>query len=317
MKVAVFGASGMLGFAVAESILRRGFSLYAYSNNSDLFISNENKCKQIPFSNDELLTRELLDEWPDAIVNCAAVSSPDEVNKSPDLAYMVNVKGAERLACIAAHIGARFVHISTDMVFDGMKCPYRSTDMPNPLNKYGIQKLEAEKKVLSVTDENLIVLRVTLLNGNSPKGKRSPHEKILQSLAYGSKITLFEDEIRQPCSVENFSDLIVELLERPNLNGLFHWSGSEEISRYELGVRILENFGINSKNIIAGKIKDMFTKDSNRQSHLSFNLEPLASKVRTRPLSIDQQLSELKIPTNLYSWYREFADDPSCYVHRF
>lgn len=317
MKVAVFGASGMLGFAVCESVLRRGFTLCAYSNNSRVPTFGSLKSKRLPFSNEDQMTRELFDQWPDAVINCAAISSPDEVNKSLEHSQMVNVKGAYRLASIASHIGARFIHVSSDMVFDGSKSPYRSTDMPNPLGAYGAQKLEAEKKILSVTDENLVVLRVTLLNGNSPQGKRSPHEKILQSLAGGSKLKLFDDEIRQPCSVENLSEVMVELLERHNLNGLFHWAGSEEISRFELGIKILERFGINSNQIIRGKMKDIDSIMGKRPSHLSFILDPLVSKVRTRPLSVNEQLKELKVPNELYSWYREFADDPSCYVPRF
>ena len=317
MKVAVFGASGMLGFAVCKSVLRRGFKLFVYSNKSRVSISDNLESKPLPFSDDDKITRELFDHWPDAIINCGAISSPDEVNKSIEYAHSVNVLGAYRLASIASHIGARYIHVSTDMVFDGNMSPYRSTDMPNPTSVYGAQKLEAEKKVLSVTEENLVVLRVTLLNGNSPRGRRSPHEKILQALASGSKLTLFDDEIRQPCSVENLADVMVELLERPNLNGLFHWAGSEEISRYNLGLRILERFGINSDQIIRGKMKDNGSNLSKRPSHLSFILEPLVSKVRTQPLSIKQQIQELHVPNELYSWYREFADDPSCYIPRF
>ena len=316
VKIAVFGASGLLGSAVCRSIIRRGYSLLAYSNKESVTFSDQYRTKQMPFSDDNQLTRELFDQWPGAVINCAAISSPDTVDKSPELARLINVEGATRLASISAHIGARFIHISTDMVFDGKKSPYRSTDQPNPLSEYGRQKLDAEKKILSVTDENLVVLRVTLLNGNSPLGRRSQHEKILRALASGSTLTLFEDELRQPCSAENLSDIIVELTERPNLNGLYHWAGSEEVSRYELGVRILKRFGINPDNILRGSIENYEGKGQ-RPQHVSFILEPLASKVRTQPLSIDEQLAELQVPTDLYSWYREFADNPNCYIHRF
>ena len=81
------------------------------------------------------------------------------------------------------------------MVFDGSKSPYRSTDQPNPLSEYGRQKLEAEKAILSVTDENLVVLRITLVNGNSPGGTRSQHEKILHALANNEPLVMFEDEV--------------------------------------------------------------------------------------------------------------------------
>jgi len=316
VKIAVLGASGLLGSAVCRSVIHRGYSLLAYSNRETISFSDQCHSKQLPFSDDNQLTREFFDQWPDAVVNCAAISSPDTVDQSPELAHLVNVEGASRLASISAHIGARFIHISTDMVFDGSTSPYRSTDMPNPLGEYGRQKLESEKRVLSVTDENLAVLRVTLLNGNSPLGIRSQHEKILRALMSGKKLTLFDDEIRQPCSVENLSDVIVELIERPNLNGLFHWAGNEEISRYELGIQILKRFGINPENIIRGSIKNL-ENHGQRPQHLSFILEPLASKVRTVPLSIEEQLKELQIPKDLYSWYRKFADSPNCYIPRF
>ena len=316
MIIAVFGASGLLGSAVCRSVIRRGYSLLAYSNKERVTFSDQYRTQQIPFSDDNHLTRELFDQWPDAVINCAAISSPDTVDKSPESARLINVEGASRLASISAHIGARLIHISTDMVFDGTKSPYRSTDQPNPLSEYGRQKLEAEKNILSVSDENLVVLRVTLLNGNSPLGRRSQHEKILRTLASGSALTLFEDELRQPCSAENLSDVIVELTERPNLNGLFHWAGSEEISRYELGVRILKRFGINSDNILRGSLNNHEAKDQ-RPQHVSFILEPLASKVRTQPVSIDEQLAELQVPPDLYSWYRKFADNPTCYIPRF
>jgi dTDP-4-dehydrorhamnose reductase len=317
VRVAVFGASGLLGSAVSQSVVRRGHVLYPYSNVSSIVHLRDQLCKALSLENDEQLTRELFDQWPDAIVNCAAVSSPDAVNLSPENAKLVNVGGAHRLASIASHIGARFIHISTDMVFDGKKSPYRSTDVPNPLSEYGKQKLEAEKKVLSVSEENIVVLRITLINGNSPSGKRSQHEKILRSLAEQKTLTFFDDEIRQPCSSENTGDAVVELLERPQLNGLFHWAGTEEVSRYELAIRILGHFGINSEKIIRGSVQTSPTTVGQRPNHLSFILEPLSSKLCVQPLSIEEQIGQLIIPSDLYSWYREFADSPSSYIHRF
>ena len=211
------------------------------------------KVESLPIEDDERLTRTLFDKWPDAIVNCSAISSPASVDLDPSGSFRVNVTATARLAEIAAHLGARFIHLSTDMVFDGRESPYRSTDLPNPLSEYGRQKLEAEKKVLAATDENLVVLRITLLNGNSPGGNRSPHERILHGLAEGNPPTLFEDEFRQPCSSDNVADAILELIERPNLNGLFHWAGADEISRYELGLRILSALAL-SRGAFRGQV---------------------------------------------------------------
>ena len=317
MKVAVLGASGLLGFAVCQSAIRRGHIVHPYSSFNSLVIEKCMTCKNLPLEEDEQLTRELFDQWPDAIINCAAISSPDSVNRFPEKAKEVNVTGAHRLASIASHIGARFIHISTDMVFDGTKSPYRSTDIPNPKSEYGNQKLEAEKRILSVSDENIVVLRITLINGNSPFGYRSQHEKILRGLAEGKKLTFFDDEVRQPCSADNVADAILELVERQQLNGLFHWAGSEEISRYDLAVRILEYFGISKSKIDRGSISNSPNEFRDRPKHLSFLLDPLSSKLCVRPLSVNEQIEQLQIPPDLYSWYRSFAENPSSYIPRF
>ena len=150
VKVALFGSSGLLGSAVSSALGKRGHSYIPYSNQ----VSVKNS-KKICLSDSEQLTRQLLDEWPDAIINCAAISSPDAVTQNPEFARAINVDGAIRLAEIASHLGARYLHISTDMVFDGSSSPYRSTDIPNPLGEYGIQKLDAEKGVLAVAESAL------------------------------------------------------------------------------------------------------------------------------------------------------------------
>ncbi len=311
VKVALFGSSGLLGSAVSSALGKRSHSYIPYSNQASVKNS-----KKICLSDSEQLTRQLLDEWPDVIINCAAISSSDAVTQNPEFARAINVDGAIRLAEIASHLGARYLHISTDMVFDGSSSPYRSTDIPNPLGEYGIQKLDAEKGVLAVTDENLVVLRITLINGNSPSAKRSPHERILRGIANGTPLTLFDNEIRHPCSAENVASVIVELMERPNLNGLFHWAGVEEISRYDLGLRILDRFGFSHERIQRGQLKDHLGRKA-RPHHLAFELAPLAGKLRTKPATLLDQMEELTLPSDLFDWYRNHADDPSRYVHKF
>ena len=315
MKVALFGASGLLGWSIYQELKRRGFKTCPYFKESKPDVSFA-ELRVLNLSDDSKVTRELLDLWPDAIINCAAISSPDTVNQDPVTAKRINVDAAERLAEISSHLGARFIHISSDMVFEGRQQPYRSTDIPNPLSEYGLQKLESEKKVLSAIGENFVILRITLINGNSPKANRSPHERILESIRKKSPINLFDDEFRQPCSADNVASVVVELLERPNLNGLFHWAGSEIISRYELGLRILERFGFSSNFITKDSLKESLLKVGRRPAKLTFELSPLAGKIKTKPESVAEQLEGLKVPNNLFKWYRENATDPSKYVLR-
>ena len=165
-------------------------------------------------------------------------------------------------------------------------------------------------------DENVVVLRLTLINGNSLRGNRSPHERIFESIRNESPLTLFDDEYRQPCTADNVASVVVELLERPNLNGLFHWAGSEVITRYELGRRILERFGFSENLIVRGSLRDSTGRVGKRPENLAFELSPLVGKIRTKPQNISEQLQGLKVPDNLYRWYRENAANPSKYTLR-
>ena len=315
VRVALFGASGLLGWTINQGLKLRGFQTIPYrllDDKNSVFES----FRFLDLDDGSKVTRELLDLWPDAIINCAAISSPDVVNQDPKTARRINVNSAQKLAEISTHLGARFIHISSDMVFGGREEPYRSTDTPGPLNEYGNQKLESEKKVLFAADENVVVLRLTLMNGNSPRANRSPHERIFESIQKGKPLTLFDDEYRQPCSADNVASVVVELLERPNLNGLFHWAGDDVLTRYELGLRILERFGLSTNLIKRGSLNDSFIEAGKRPSRLTFELSPLLGKIKTNPQGIEEQVEGLEVPHRLYKWYRENAEDPSKYVLR-
>ena len=317
VKIAILGASGLLGSAVCRAALRRKYKVHPYSFSGADNLPEVGPIGSLDLLEGEELARTLFDLWPEVIVNCAAVSSPDTVDEDPVYARRVNVDAAEKLGQIASHLGVRYLHVSTDLVFDGTASPYRSTDVPAPVNEYGRQKLDAETRVLQACEDNVVVLRITLLNGNSPTGQRSQHEKLLRAMVAGQTPTLFEDEFRQPSSVDNVADVLVELCERPQLNGLFHWAGSERLSRYELGLRIFERFGLSPEFLAKGKRADLADKLGERPGDLAFVLEPLVGKLKTQPADISSQLEELCVPDDLYDWYRSHAEDPSRYIRRF
>ncbi|MEM1222384.1 MAG: SDR family oxidoreductase [Verrucomicrobiota bacterium] len=293
MKILLTGASGLLGNAYAEAAIRRGYEVIGlYSTNTPI-AKGISRSEQIDGRNTVGITSLCLDLWPDVIVNCAAISSPDAVNKNPSLAEAINVALPQRLAQISTHLGARFLHVSTDMVFDGFsEQSYRSTDMPTPSDLYGQTKLKAEREVLEHNPEDPIVLRIPILMGNSPGGTRSVHEKLLAAIASGQKPKLFSDEIRQPCSASNVADVLVELTERRDLHGIFHWAGSETLSRFEMGQRILKHFGLPLDSIQSVSVNDD-PSFANRPRNLKLNLHPVVSKLKTKTVSFQEQLEEL------------------------
>ncbi|MEM8868069.1 MAG: SDR family oxidoreductase [Verrucomicrobiota bacterium] len=293
MKILLTGASGLLGNAYAEAAIRRDHEVIGLYATNPPVATGLSKTLSIEGRNTAEITTLCLDLWPDAIVNCAAISCPGAVNAYPSLAEKINVALPRHLAQIATHLGARMLHVSSDMVFDGLTTePYRSTDMPSPTDLYGQTKLMAEREVLEHNPEDPIVLRIPILMGNSPGGQRSVHEKLLAAIRKGERPKLFHDEIRQPCAASNVAELLLELTERRDLHGIFHWAGSETLSRFEMGQRILRHF-----DLPLDAIESVFKSDSpefaNRPSNLTLNLHPIQSKVKTRTVDFQQQLDEL------------------------
>ncbi len=303
MKVFVFGASGLVGSAVTRACVRRRLDTFSFVGSRQSGLSGVVSERPIDVTNTESVERLILEEWPDVVVNAAAISSPAEVDRDPSLAEKINVAFPRQLAMLTRHLGAQLIHFSTDMVFDGEEGGYRSTSMPNPANLYGQLKLMAEKEVLRFNDERPTILRITIVNGNSVSGQRSVHEKLLAMVAAGERPKLFSDEIRQPCSAGNVAEVAVELAERNDLHGIFHWAGQDAVSRLELGRAVLRRFGLPEDRVES--VEAASAGGAKRPANLTLELEPLVGKLKTQPASLAAQMEELRPPAPLYRWIRE------------
>jgi dTDP-4-dehydrorhamnose reductase len=309
MKVLITGASGLVGHAALLAALARGHEVLAIGHShaptlpAAVAASEQARAIQCDLNDESALHRLLFDYYPDAIIHAAAASSQAAIGTDPAAAERINVVLPRRLAQIALHLSARLLHLSTDFVFDGKNGPYRSTDLPTPGTLYGQLKLLAEKEVLRFGGDFAVVLRITVVNGNSPLGLRSLHEKLFHAWAAGQVAPLFTDEFRQPVSVINVADVLTELVERPNLHGIFHWAGTDVLSRYEIGRTVLAHFGLPDNLIKPALLADQPDADS-RPPRLELILPPLLGKLKATPTPFAQQLEELAVPAACQEWYR-------------
>src|SRR5262249_8750831 len=154
---------------------------------------------------------------------------------------------------------------------------YARADPVSPINLYGRQKLESERLVHAAAPEFALTLRAPLLMGNSVAGKRSLHERLFAEWAAGKTPRLFTDEFRQPCTAENLAAAMLELGERTDFRGVFHWGGAELLSRHALGLRIREHFKLTeSQAPLATAVRaDVPGAAQKRQACLALDLSPL------------------------------------------
>ena len=212
------------------------------------------KLSKTPF---KLLKADLLDKnavdyvlkkaRPSWVINCAAMADLDVCEDKPELAQKLNAEIPGLFAAACAEKNIRFVHISTDAVFDGTKDGfYTEEDEPNPINVYSRTKLEGERAVLRSNLE-AIVARVNFY-GWSLSSRRSLAEFFFNNLNNNKSMSGFTDVMFCPMFVGHTARILLAMLEK-NLTGLYHVVGGQAISKYQFGVEIARKFGLKEGEI--------------------------------------------------------------------
>ena len=238
-RILITGASGLLGLSLALEAMRE----------YEVVGVDRGKLKSAPFQviRADLFQRNAMDSvidtvQPDWLVNCAAMARLDECEAYPDQARILNTEFPGELANLCLKKSVRFVHISTDAVFDGEKTDfYTEEDPPNPLGVYSKTKLAGERAVQSVTSD-AIVARVNFF-GWSLSGNHSLAEFFVNNLRADKPVNGFTDVIFCPIFVNYTARFLLAMLAK-GLCGLYHVVGAQTMSKYQFGVEVARKFGL-------------------------------------------------------------------------
>jgi dTDP-4-dehydrorhamnose reductase len=306
MTIFLTGASGLVGSAFARAAARRGHRVIGIVGSHAAPLEGVVEQATLDLTAPAAVTAAVLERFPQAIVNCAAVSVPEQCDADPAHAQALNVELPATLARLAHHLSARLVHLSSEQVFDGTRATaYTPGDPVCPINLYGRQKVESERLVHSLARDFAVTVRPPLLMGNSVSGRRSNHERLFADWAAGRTPRMFTDEFRQACTAENLAEVLVELCERDTVRGIVHWAGRELLSRHELACRIRDHFRLSAAQaplaaVARAEVPDLARR---RQACLALDLTPLEGRLRTRPEDTTTQLAGMNVPPPCRDWY--------------
>ncbi len=178
---------------------------------------------------------------PTRVLHVGGITSVADACAHPARAEQVNVGGTRAVAEAAAACGARLLYASTDMVFDGRRAPYRESDPPAPLSRYGESKAAAER-VLADFDDVLIV-RLPLMYGFNLTDRPTTFSNQYNALRRGETLRLFTDEYRTPVWLKDAAAAMLALA-GSDQTGIIHVAGPERLSRYEMVERLARVLGI-------------------------------------------------------------------------
>lgn len=241
MKVLITGSSGMLGMKLEEVLKENDHDVYATFHQSPI---EKEKSFQLDVTLAEDVDQVLKKVSPDVVVHTAAYTNVDGCEKDRDTAFAVNAQGTRNLADSTEKMGAKFVYVSTDYVFDGEKGFYKENDATNPINYYGTTKLEGEEAVKKICSD-FIIARASVIYGVNRKNFVT---WVVDALEKGKHINIVTDQYVSPTLNTDLAEQLVALIEK-DTKGVFHTAGGERISRYDFVRGIADIFGL-GKNLI-------------------------------------------------------------------
>ncbi|MCM1003937.1 MAG: dTDP-4-dehydrorhamnose reductase [Candidatus Gastranaerophilales bacterium] len=224
MKALVTGAKGMLGQDLCPILEDNGFEVI------------ETDIHNLDITKD--CTEFIMAEKPDLVIHCAAYTNVDKAEEDLETARLINAVGAENIAKACAKADATMVYISTDYVFDGTKNePYLPEDKPNPINNYGLTKLQGEEAVKKHCTKYYIA-RTSWLYGHHGRN----FVETMISLADKPELKVVDDQIGCPTWTVELANGILKLLDKPF--GTYHVCGSGHTSWYGFAKEIFEQEGL-------------------------------------------------------------------------
>jgi len=292
LKILITGGSGLLGSKISEKTIEKGYKVYSGFNTHE---SRFGTPIRLDICDKILLHKIFKDVSPGVVIHTAALTNVDKCEEDEELAWKVNAEGTRNIAELSKKHKAFLVYISTDYVFSGEKGMYKETDETNPINHYGVTKLEGEMTVKAIADE-WCVARPSVIYGSTPAaGKVNFALWVLEKLEKGEPISIITDQYVSPTLNTNLAEMILEIVEK-RLTGVYHLAGATPINRYDFASFLAEKFKLDKNLIRPVKSEDMKWK-AKRPKNTSLNVEKASETLNKKPLKIEDALNTLKEET--------------------
>lgn len=222
----VVGAGGMLGTDLVDLLVSRGSEVTALGR-ADLDVTDAEAARGAAAGSA-------------VVVNCAAWTAVDDAEAREADAFAVNATGAANLARAAHAAGARFVHVSTDYVFDGeATAPYAEDAPIAPRSAYGRTKAAGEWAVRAEAPDHLVVRTAWLYGAH---GGCFP-QTMARLAGERDRLAVVDDQVGQPTWTRDLADLIVRLVDADAPAGTYHGTASGQTSWFGFARRVVAATG--------------------------------------------------------------------------
>ena len=243
MSIVVFGSDGQLGRALREVIPEAIF----YNH------------QQVDITDVVRVAGVISAQNPEVVINAAAYTDVDGAQTHHKEAYSVNAVGSLNIANACAKVGATYIYISTDYVFNGRsQLAYAPDSSTHPLNEYGETKLAGEE--FAATTSDYYIVRTSWLYGDGNNFVRT----VLQLGRERTEIAVVNDQWGVPTYTLDLAQFCKFLITKRPRNGIYHFCASGDPTTWsEFARTIFSLSGINCT------VKELSTEEFYRGKDMS------------------------------------------------
>jgi len=301
-NILITGANGMLGQKLVDLFVSKPEYnvLYTSFGASRLNPSYKINFQILDVSNEEAVKKMVSEFNPDVIIHCAAMTHVDGCEDDKDKCWALNVHAVQYFVDAIADSKTKFIHISTDFVFDGISSlPYLENHAVNPLSAYGMSKKESED-VLINSKINYTILRTSFVYGVLWDNSRSNFVLWSKSsLEQGKEINVIADQYRAPTFAEDLAMACFQAMEK-DVKGMYHVVGPETFSILDLIKQVAEFWNLDQRLISPTLTKNLNQK-AKRPLHTNLSIEKARSDFGYAPISYRESLNIIKKQLNTKS----------------
>jgi dTDP-4-dehydrorhamnose reductase len=290
MKVLITGSNGLLGqHLIPLFVADDRYEVIAAGRGVNRLPSQQGYTYESVNLRNTVSVQQLLEKHhPDIVIHAAAMTQVDECERNKDACWDTNVAATRYLIQAAEKYNAFFLFLSTDFIFDGLEGPYREDDAPNPLSYYGASKVAAERMIRN-SKLPWAIVRTVLVYGTAIDMQRSNIITwVKNNLQQGKKIKVVDDQWRTPTLVQDLAEGC-KLVADKQATGVFHISGSEMLSPYEMAVQTAQFFKLDLRLIEKVNAKS-FVQPAKRPAKTGFVIDKAVQELGYQPRSFAEGL---------------------------
>jgi len=286
LKLLITGASGLVGAKLTALATNADHEVTPLYNKHAL---NAPNARQVDLKDKDSITEIVKDSGSDAVIHLASVTNVDLCEQDPHLAELINATGTRTISHACSEARIYFLYVSTDYVFDGKRGNYMEQDQPNPVNAYGLSKLQGEEATLNASAA-FCVARTSVVYGWGRESRPNFGTWTYSELKAGRQVRVVEDQYCSPTLNSNLAVMLLEVAEQ-RLHGIIHLAGASRLSRYQFALEMADELHLDRNLVLPTNVKSS-SWVAERPLDSSLNVNKARKLLASKPMDIKQALRE-------------------------